>query len=407
MREKNTTFFIKGMHCASCEVLIEKKLLKEKDILSANASLTDGRVDLSFKGNVPEPKQLNSLFSEQRYFFSKSKFRKQSLPLFRFNNGQLQFNPPKLKQLLLLSSVIVLLLIAFTGLENSGIGSALNVSSSSSLPTFFIFGLLAGASSCAALVGGMLIFGVSIVMLLLGFQMIGFQWAQNFRLKLPKSISRYTSNEGNFKGKYMPFVSGALTFIVPCGFTLVAQGIALTSGSFTQGLLIMLTFSLGTLPMLALISLSSVKFARRPHLNFYFTKVAAILVLFFALYNINGQLNLMGLPSLSDLKLYNSEPVFAAANPIVNGVQRLEFTAKGFKYTSNSGTTLTAGVKTILEFDNQGISGCGAYVSARGLFAEVLKLEPGKNTVEFTPVKGTYKITCTMGMVPPVTINVI
>ena len=471
-KQKNTTYFIKGMHCASCEVLIEKKLLKETDIKSADASLADNKVNISYAGLEPDLQKINKIFKDQKYTFSKSKFREKSFPLFRISNGQLQFNPAKFKQFLFLMAFILLLLVGFSKLESSGFGAAINVSGSSSLPTFFVFGLLAGASSCAALVGGMLLslskqwneiyiaedsglkrsqpfilfnsgrilsytlFGgvlgalgsllglsalgtsavtsivillVSVAMILLGLQMLGVEWAQNFKLQMPKSLSRYASDEGNFKGRYMPFVSGALTFFVPCGFTLVAQGIALTSGNIIQGALIMLFFSLGTLPMLALISISSVKFATRPHLNYYFTKIAAILVLFFAIYNINGQLNLLGVPSLSDLK-FDTGSTVEAEKPVgveTDGTQKLGLVAKGFAYIPTDGTTLTAGVKTVLEIDNQGISGCGAYLTARGLFNETVKLSPGINTVSFTPQKGTYKITCTMGMVPPVTVRVI
>ena len=87
---------------------------------------------------------------------------------------------------------------------------------------------------------------------------------------------------------------GAATFFLPCGFTITAQTIALISGSAVQGALIMGFFALGTAPMLLLIGLSSVKFFSKPHLSMVFSRVAGFLVLFFALYNIYSQINVLG-----------------------------------------------------------------------------------------------------------------
>ncbi|NIT04254.1 hypothetical protein GTO10_05030, partial [Candidatus Saccharibacteria bacterium] len=35
---KEATYYVKGMHCASCELIIEKELLKNEDIESVEAS---------------------------------------------------------------------------------------------------------------------------------------------------------------------------------------------------------------------------------------------------------------------------------------------------------------------------------------------------------------------------------
>jgi sulfite exporter TauE/SafE len=87
---------------------------------------------------------------------------------------------------------------------------------------------------------------------------------------------------------------GALTFFLPCGFTITAQTIALLSASAVQGALIMGFFALGTAPMLLLIGLSSVKFLSKPQLAMTFSKVAGFLVIFFAVYNMYNQFNVLG-----------------------------------------------------------------------------------------------------------------
>ncbi len=105
-------------------------------------------------------------------------------------------------------------------------------------------------------------FAVSVMMLFLALQMLGVKQFQRFQITTPKFITRYAVNEKNFSGRYMPFIMGGLTFFLPCGFTITAQGLALASGSVLQGGLIMLFFAIGTLPMLLMIGLSSVKFLR-------------------------------------------------------------------------------------------------------------------------------------------------
>ena len=345
----------------------------------------------------------------------------------------------------------------------------INVSSKSSLPVFFVFGLVAGISSCAALVGGIilsmskewgelysdtdstwkklqpnlifnvgrlisygvfgailgaigsklnfslkfgpiLVIAVSLMMIFLAFQMLGFRAFRKFQFTMPKFMTRFIANESNFKGRYMPFLMGAFTFFLPCGFTITAQGLALISGSATQGGLIMLLFALGTLPMLLFIGLPSVKFSQKPHLSNRLLKVAGILVLFFALYNINFQLNVLGISSLSDLGINSSQSSNAAKNnsfqseeglsPVVSGKQILKMAASSSGYSPNY-FKVRAGVPVRWEITDKGTSGCTNAIISRNLFDGEIPLTPGQTSIkEFTPEKaGRYKFSCWMGMV--------
>ncbi|PIZ93637.1 MAG: hypothetical protein COX82_02320, partial [Candidatus Magasanikbacteria bacterium CG_4_10_14_0_2_um_filter_41_10] len=66
-----------------------------------------------------------------------------------------------------------------------------------------------------------------------------------------------------------------------------------------------------------------------------------------------------------------------------------------------------AGVPTTLIVDDQGIQGCGIFLASRGLIDSFVELKLGKNTIDLgTPKAGTYKITCSMGMVAPVTLHI-
>jgi len=227
---------------------------------------------------------------------------------------------------------------------------------------------------------------------------------------MPKFMTRLIANESNFKGRYMPFLMGAFTFFLPCGFTITAQGLALISGSAIQGGLIMLLFALGTLPMLLFIGLSSVKFSQKPHLSNRFLKVAGILVLFFALYNINFQLNVLGISSLSDLGINSSQSSISAKNnssqneeglpPIVDGKQILKMDASSSGYSPNY-FKVRAGVPVRWEITDTGTSGCTNAVISKNLFDGEIPLTPGQTSIkEFTPAQpGKYKFSCWMGMI--------
>lgn len=467
---QSCTLYVDGMHCASCEVLIEKKLLKQDGVESVDASVKDNRVMINFKNSKKvDVNSLNTEFLKDGYQFSTRKFKSYNKPLVQFKNGNLILDPKKVRTYFLSIIVVVSLIIAFFIFESLQLGQYVSVDTSSALPAFLVLGLVAGMSSCAALVGGLLLsmikqwnelyidadskvekskphimfhvgrlisftlFGgllgllgevislnnvtffavltilISVVMLLLALQMLGVERAQRFKFTAPKSLTRFAANEENFQGKYMPFAIGALTFILPCGFTLIAQTIALTSGSFLHGAMIMLFFALGTLPTLLVISYSGLAFNSKPHLTAKFNLIAGLIIVFFVIYNINGQMNVLGWPSLSDISFGGGETLQEGFAPInANGEYQMDVTAIGFEYQPTTPMKIEAGKPAILVVDNKGIQGCGSFMAANELIDNFVSLRPGINSVDLgNPAKGTYKLTCSMGMVRPVTITVI
>ncbi|OFW67843.1 MAG: hypothetical protein A2V52_03610, partial [Actinobacteria bacterium RBG_19FT_COMBO_54_7] len=448
---KERVYYVNGMHCAACEILVEKKLIKRKNIHSVEASAGKKKVVVEYTGDPPNTEQLNKLFKQDGYGFSmrppKNISREKGFWMSRYS-----------KIGLALIAAIALIIL----LQKTGLSGLVTVNSKSSLPAFLLLGLVAGFSSCAALVGGVvlsmskqwgelyssddpfkkrlephllfnigrlvsyaalgsllaliggtflitpslsavLVIAVSVVMVLLGLQMLGVKYFQRFQFTMPKSITRYVADETHFKGRYMPFSMGALTFFLPCGFTLTAQTFALISGNPLQGSLIMLAFALGTLPMLLLIGISSVKFLEKPHLAATFLKVAGALVLFFALFNINNQLVVLNGPNLASI--FDSQPTNIAAGasdlpPIVDGKQVLKMKASAKGYNPSK-LTVRAGVPVLWEIEDTGTSGCTNAIISKDLFQGQIKLTPGQtSTQEFTAQKtGHYRFSCWMGMV--------
>lgn len=446
---KQHTYYVRGMHCVSCEVLIEKKLLEMEGVKSVDASTAKGEALIEHGDRRPTIEKLNEVFKKDGYVFS--------------DRPQEESGGPKSKEIWVDFGIGLLIIFGFISLNKLGLSGLVNVSAKSSWPMFFVFGLLAGISSCAALVGGLvlsmskqwneiysdhdsvgkkfqphlifnagrvvsygvlgaalgaigsqlnfsgkfspiLIIIVSVMMLVLAFQMLGFRSFRRFQFAAPKFITRFIADESNFKGRHMPFVMGALTFFLPCGFTITAQGLALISGSAVQGALIMTSFALGTLPVLLFIGLSSVKLLQKPHLSKRFLSVAGVLVLFFAIYNINSQLNVLGISSLNDLGTDVTKSVASQDEnelpPIVNGKQIVKMTASANGYSPNY-FKVRAGVPVRWEITDRGTAGCTNAIISRSLFRGEISLTPGQTSIkEFTPTRiGKHKFSCWMGMI--------
>lgn len=462
---KNHTYKIKGMHCASCEVLIEKKLLKIENVKSVDASLSKEQVVVQYEGSRPNPEKINNIFKSENYIFSD----------FEEEKAEVVKNGKKASPTLVAFNIALFIIIGFLFLRSLGFEGILNVSSSSSLFAFFGLGLLAGVSSCAALVGGMVLsmskqwsrlydnrgsssttavgtgqdtystfqkfqphlmfnagriasyifFGgllgligsqlqisfkftsflvivVSFLMIALGLQMLGVKAFRKFQFTLPKFVTRYISDENNFQGKYMPLTMGALTFFLPCGFTITAQGLALLSGNAIQGSLIMGAFALGTAPSLLFIGFSSVKLFSKSHLAVKFSKVAGFLVLFFALFNISTQMNVLGFVGFSSFLKGSEQNIVNEKDlpAIINGKQVIEMEASARGYSPNY-FKIKAGVPVRWEIKDIGTSGCTNAVIASGLFSGSVPLTKGQTAIkEFTPTKaGKYRFSCWIGMV--------
>lgn len=466
---KEQIYYITGMHCASCELLIEKRILKEDGVKAVEASLGSGTLRIEYEGHLPRAKDLNKWFKSDGYSFSESKEKEAKDPLVYFQEGKgIQIDKNVLKKKLNTLKKVILVFFVLWLVEKTGVASYVNVTDSSSLGVFFAFGLVAGLSSCAALVGGILLsltkswndqYGyeasakrkmiphlyfhggrlfayallggvlgmlgkaiafenvtiyaiitllVSAVMLLIGLQMSGVRWAERFQIRMPKFVTRRVAVNGKKQRNQLPFAIGAGTILLPCGFTLIAQGIALTSGSFTRGALMMTMFVLGTMIPLLFIGYASVQGSKNPKRGRTFSFYAGVVLVIFALYNVNGQMNVLGYRSISDVFAKSSTSTTDSVPSVNNkGEQIIDLTAKGFSYILNSSPTIQAGVPTKLVVDDQGIQGCGVFLSARGLMNGFVDLKYGENIIDLgKPKKGTYKITCSMGMVPPVTIRV-
>lgn len=449
------TYYVKGMHCASCEVLIEKELLSFPGVKLADATLSGSKVEIQFEHERPSAEQLSKIFADNGYIFADEPFAKEESHLVRS---------------ILWAGIIIMI---FLLVRRFGLASFVSVNSTSSLGAFFIFGLLAGISSCVALIGGLvlslskqwlelydrnaslmskmtphvlfnigrvvaysalgLILGflgekikfspiimtviviiASILMVILALQMLGVAEFNRFRIALPKNLTAKIYGAERQGGWFYPALAGFITVLLPCGFTVIAEGAAVLSGSPIRGLLIMLFFVLGTMLPLLGIGMSSVKLGSNHKSSELFLKTAGIIVIFFVIHNLNVQFgltrylsNVAGAITSTNNPTVSDDASSRDNKPIVNQTQLVQAV-----YSDNQGLVpsvfnIKAGKPVRLEIEVQDdVYGCMSTILIPGLWNQPELMRKGRTVVmEFTVRRsGTFPITCAMG-VPWGTIN--
>jgi sulfite exporter TauE/SafE len=305
------TFHISGTHCASCKILIEDILNDQNNISNGTVNLKNETLTLdSNEDGRVLMESLNGLLSKHKYTLSNEKI--------------VAGNDNKIIWQALPIGIVALALFFFlqkSGILNFGIGGRATPTTS------FVIGLIASVSSCLAVVGGLVLslsakiaedgnkskkpyylfhsgrlisfalFGgilgligeglginyifssmlgllASLIMIVLGLNLVGI-FKKN-KITLPSGIFKIFRRAEH--QSFAPLLLGVGTFFLPCGFTQSMQFAALSSGSFISGTLIMLSFALGTLPVLALLSFGSSTFAHSKHAPLFF-KSAGIVVI--------------------------------------------------------------------------------------------------------------------------------
>ena len=171
------------------------------------------------------------------------------------------------------------------------------------LVSFFVLGGVIGALGSVFQIGvtGTIVlnFVVAFVLLILGINLLDvFPWVKKLQLTLPKFMGTHVHGLKQINHTLTPVLIGVATFFLPCGFTQSMQIYALTTGSFITGALTMFVFALGTLPVLALLSFSSLTIHTKARSGIFF-KTAGLVVVFFGLFNLHNALVIAGIiPSL-------------------------------------------------------------------------------------------------------------
>lgn len=440
-----STILIKGMHCRSCEILIEDELRKIHGVTDVRVNEKKGKAYVCYEGSL-DHQQVEDAVHNAGYELG----IKEAAPLFskRMEDyKELGF------------AFLILALLYFIGKElgifNLSIKSTGNYGS---LPIVFLVGLTAGISTCMALVGGLVLaasarfvekhpqatllqkfkphlffnagriisffilggiigyagsffqlstttlglltIAVGGVMVLMGLQLTEiFPRLTGVQFTLPKGISRALGIKEQSEKEYShknSFMLGASTFFLPCGFTQAMQLFAISSGSPITGALTMGVFALGTAPGLlgigGLTSMVKGAFAKP------FFKFAGLVVIFMAIFNISNGLNLSGI----DVNAFINPKVNSVAGndpnvTLENGVQIVKMTQTSSGYSPNS-FTIKKGIPVKWIVTSEDAFTCAASIVSSQLGIRK-NLEAGENSIEFTPTEaGQVRFTCSMGM---------
>lgn len=330
------TFFVRGTHCASCKLLLEEGF-------SAIPGIHSGVIDLRSQTATILPteplepqeilQRLNVAYAQQGYTFSQHSTDQKTGPSQE-----------------LLSKAIplgLLALVAFFLLQKSG-WLTIDIGGPVGPVTSFTLGIIASLSTCLAIVGGLVlsisaratqagmrttqplllfhvgrlasfalfggIIGVmggligvggrltavlgllaSIVMMILGLRLLGFKSAPLATLS-PSFFRRWKNRAETapLSGLFL----GVGTFFLPCGFTQSMQIVALSSGSFVQGALIMTAFALGTLPVLMGLSFGSRSLGTSTRASLFFATTGVVVIGLSLLGILSGLTALGVLPAL-------------------------------------------------------------------------------------------------------------
>jgi sulfite exporter TauE/SafE len=164
-------------------------------------------------------------------------------------------------------------------------------------------------------------------MIVVALQMVGVRWANKIKIGLSKEIHQ------KILKKEMAWVLGLLSVFLPCGFTILAESMAMLSGNAINGLVIMFSFVVGTSIPLFLIGKVGEKFIKDQ-------KAIGIIILFFIIYNLVFQLGLK--PTLPSLKKGDQD------TQEIKSVVKVKYTNFGL---SPSEITVKKGEKTRVEIE--------------------------------------------------------
>ena len=293
---KTTTIYVKGMHCRSCEVLLEDALSEISDINQVTVNYTTGEVILSHKNILSLP-AIHKVITKNGYSIWQE-------PKAWITKNYIVWGDVGMAILIVLTFWVILSTTGMTELIQ------FDINWSSWFWGMILVGLVAWLSSCMAVVGwvilslsarwsqdhvqqtsrqkfkpqwyfhlgrliGFALFGwllgvigsalqindrwymllfvlVGIIMLLSGLQLTQlFPRISAYHIWFPKGMQKYINRRWKNKWLYIEStLAWSATFFLPCGFTIIAQAYAATTGNFWLWALTMFGFALWTLPWL-------------------------------------------------------------------------------------------------------------------------------------------------------------
>ncbi|EKD33277.1 MAG: heavy metal transport/detoxification protein [uncultured bacterium] len=444
---KKISFNIKGMKCASCEVIIEREIRTLPGVRYTNVSHASGRMNIKLDDNARiSQEDVNSLISKHGYSAEENQWNQNQQPK---QEQTSKFNAKRL------GGAVVLMLAAYIILKKLGL---LSITPGTAEPTSLLavlgIGLIASFSSCTAVVGGLIaavsssvaknsseqnsgrrilphvlfnagrligfaFFGaiigwigssiqlsptlngifvilIAVLMLGLGINLLDILPKGIASFRPPKWLAHKIHDLSESRSPFVPFVLGGTTFFLPCGFTQSMQLFALSLGNPFQSAVVMAVFALGTLPALFGIG-AATSIAKGKTLKKIMRTAGAVVVVLGINNAFNGAALLGWSPTAIFAKTQDEQKTYQNAQN--NEEQKISMNITEYGTYSPNVLTVVEGVPVEWTIYGPEFMGCANTLVLKA-FGVSTYLKTGVNTVKFTPTKaGRFTFSCSMGMV--------
>ncbi|KKR98117.1 MAG: Heavy metal transport/detoxification protein [Candidatus Uhrbacteria bacterium GW2011_GWF2_41_16] len=429
---------IRGMHCHSCELLLEEVIGHIQGVTKVKVNFRKGCATIEHGADIPSQNEIIHAVKQAGYEVGEPK----KLLWITKNATDWQY----------IIFGIILLAVFFYTLRGTGILDFSLDEKNVTTGFALLLGLIAGVSTCMALVGG-LILGVAArhaelhpeatawekfrphlffnsgrvlgytllggllgllggflqisgniltfltlivgaVMIVLGIKLTNLSpRISAMSITLPSSIARFFGLSEHQKeySHTASMLTGALTFFLPCGFTQAMQLYAISTGNFQSGAIIMGAFALGTVP--ALLGIGGLSSIMKGTMARIFYAVVGILVIAFGIYNIQSAMAVF--PIVSQNEEINYTPVDQEIQQ--QDVQVIKMTQSASGYSPKT-LRVKAGVPVRWIITSESSFTCASSIVVPSLGIRT-NLQKGENVIEFTPIeKGSIPYSCSMGM---------
>lgn len=439
---KKVRVCVQGMHCASCDLLVQRKLSELDNVTNVTANYTTQIAEIEYLGELNK-NELQTRLAEFGYTITEA-------------DAPDSQDEPYGKRVIDAAVIAMILLILFLFAQEFKLIPTIDTSGTLSLVTIAVIGVMASVSTCMATTGALflstigrmrhetmsvfqrivpsisfnvgrvatyaamgLVNGavgkviskdlqmessmniiIGILMVLVGLDMLRIfslrslfpnSLVRNTMLRVEKSLLR--------NPRKTSFLLGASTYWLPCGFTQSVQLYALAVADPLQSMVIMLVFVLGTTPALIGIGLASTVVKHRSYA--VFMKVVGVFVLLVGLMYSFNFLTLHNLNPFAQVTstIFSVETQKSGMAEITeNGTQILRMTVNNAGYSPSS-FTVQHGKPVKWIITGEEVFGCQGLLQVPkiGIFRV---LERGENIVEFTPTeKGSIAFSCSSGSV--------
>lgn len=260
------------------------------------------------------------------------------------------------------------------------------------------FGLLGAIISFTPTIRGIAAILAGGFLILYGFNMLHVFSAVRIGFAMPRFLSRFVREETH-KTTH-PFIIGLLNgLMIACGPLQAMYVMAAGTGSALEGAKLLFIFGLGTLPLMFGFGFFASLISHR--MTHKILNASGILVISLGLIMLNRGLAMTGtgydIHTLMSRRVAENQLTQPAQPSTKADYQTIHMVVKASGYEPNR-FVLKMGVPVKWEIEGKELTGCNRVILVPDLNLEI-ELKPGLQTVEFVPEKpGTIAWSCWMGM---------